>query len=46
MAPIVTAFLDAYPEVSGELSLEDRSVDLIEEGIDVAVRIGTRAARR
>src|SRR3954451_842667 len=40
VAPVVTAFLDAYPEVSAELSLEDRSVDLIEESIDVAVRIG------
>src|SRR5919206_493548 len=40
VAPVVTAFLDAYPEVSAELSLEDRTVDLIEEGIDVAVRIG------
>ena len=46
VAAIVTAFLDAYPEVSAELSLEDRSVDLIEEGIDVAARIGTSAARR
>jgi DNA-binding transcriptional LysR family regulator len=40
VAPVVTAFLDAYPEVSAELSLEDRTVDLVEEGIDVAVRIG------
>jgi DNA-binding transcriptional LysR family regulator len=40
VAPIVTAFLDAYPEVSAELSLADRVVDLVEEGIDVAVRIG------
>ncbi|MFZ5791136.1 MAG: LysR family transcriptional regulator [Pseudomonadota bacterium] len=39
VAPIVTAFLDAYPEVSAELSLADRVVDLVEEEIDVAVRI-------
>jgi DNA-binding transcriptional LysR family regulator len=37
--PIVLAFLEAYPDVSVQLSLEDRTVDLIEEGIDVAVRI-------
>src|SRR3954471_6823013 len=40
VAPIVTAFLDAQPEVTAELSLADRTVDLVEEGIDVAVRIG------
>jgi DNA-binding transcriptional LysR family regulator len=37
--PAVTAFLDAQPHVTAELSLEDRAVDLIEEGIDVALRI-------
>jgi DNA-binding transcriptional LysR family regulator len=40
VAPIVTAFLDAYPAVSVELSLADRVVDLIEDGIDVALRVG------
>jgi len=39
VVPVVTAFLEAYPDVSAELSLEDRPVDLIEEGIDVALRI-------
>lgn len=39
MAPIVLAFLDAYPNVSVELSLADRPVDLLEDGIDVALRI-------
>lgn len=37
--PIVTAFLDAYPTISTELSLEDRTIDLIEEGVDLALRI-------
>jgi DNA-binding transcriptional LysR family regulator len=37
--PVVTAFLDAEPQVTAELSLDDRTVDLIEEGIDVALRI-------
>src|ERR1700722_3182708 len=40
VAPIVSAFLTEYPEVRVELSLNDRNVDLIEEGLDVAVRIG------
>ena len=37
--PIVMAFLDAYPQTMAELSLEDRPIDLVEEGIDLAVRI-------
>jgi DNA-binding transcriptional LysR family regulator len=40
VAPIVTLFLDAQREVSAELQLSDRPVDLLEEGIDVALRIG------
>jgi DNA-binding transcriptional LysR family regulator len=39
-APIVGAFLEAHPDITVQLSLEDRLVDLIEERIDVAVRIG------
>jgi DNA-binding transcriptional LysR family regulator len=36
---IVDAFLDAYPAVSVNLILLDRSANLVEEGIDVALRI-------
>jgi DNA-binding transcriptional LysR family regulator len=39
VAPVVMAFLDAYPEVRVELALADRPVDLVEDGIDVALRI-------
>lgn len=39
LMPVLMKFLDAYPRVGAELSLEDRPVDLIEEGIDLAVRI-------
>ena len=39
LGPIVTAFLDAYPDVTVDLSLEDRPIDLVEEGIDLALRI-------
>jgi DNA-binding transcriptional LysR family regulator len=39
-APAVTAFLAAYPEVSARVSLDDRFVELVAEGFDMAVRIG------
>ena len=38
--PIVTAFLETYPDVQVKLSLLDRVVSLAEEGVDLAVRIG------
>jgi DNA-binding transcriptional LysR family regulator len=40
VAPLVASFLDAYPAISIELMLHDRNLDLIEEGLDVAIRIG------
>jgi DNA-binding transcriptional LysR family regulator len=40
LRPILDAFLDAYPTVSARVYLLDRAVNLIEEGIDVALRIG------
>lgn len=41
--PVVTAFLKDYPDVSARLMLLDRPVDLVEEGLDVAIRIGPLA---
>src|SRR5262245_3492605 len=38
--PIVEAFLDAYPTISARLLLSDSHVNLVDEGIDVALRIG------
>jgi DNA-binding transcriptional LysR family regulator len=38
--PILHEFLKRYPTVSGRVLFVDRPVNLIEEGIDVAVRIG------
>lgn len=43
IAPIVARFLDAHESVEVELLLNDRNIDLIEEGIDVALRIGPLA---
>jgi len=39
LSPLIDAFLDAYPAVSVRLYLLDRFVNLIDEGIDVALRI-------
>lgn len=40
VAPAVTRFVERYPQVSCHVLLLDRIVDLVEEGIDVGVRIG------
>jgi DNA-binding transcriptional LysR family regulator len=40
LGPALQGFLTRYPGVTLELSLDDRQVDLVEEGFDVAVRIG------
>ena len=41
--PVVTAFLREFADVSARLTLLDRPVDLIEERLDAAIRIGTLA---
>jgi DNA-binding transcriptional LysR family regulator len=43
IAPVVSRFLDAHDGVEAELLLNDRNIDLIEEGVDVALRIGPLA---
>ncbi len=40
VVPVVAAFLDQHPEVDIQLRLGDRNVNLIEEHVDVALRIG------
>lgn len=40
VAPALTRFLQKFPHVTGDLQLSDRVVNLIEDGIDVAIRIG------
>jgi len=39
LAPIIGEFLKRFPDLTVELSLTDRMVDLIEEGFDAALRI-------
>src|ERR1700732_2556195 len=39
IAPVVVEFLGAYPEVKVDLSMGERTIDLIDEGFDVAIRL-------
>ncbi|MCQ9376784.1 LysR substrate-binding domain-containing protein [Methyloversatilis sp. XJ19-49] len=41
VAPVVTRFALQYPQVKLRVLLHDRVVNMLEEGIDVGVRIGT-----
>lgn len=40
VAPLLQEFMRDHPEVSASLDLADRTVDLVSEGIDCAVRLG------
>lgn len=40
VAPLFSDYLARYPDVTGELLLSDRIENLVEEGVDAAVRIG------
>jgi DNA-binding transcriptional LysR family regulator len=43
VGPLMCNFLNRYRKASGELTLSDRNIHLVEDGIDLAVRIGTLA---
>lgn len=38
--PLVKPFLKRYPDIELDLQIADRKIDLIEEGVDIAVRVG------
>lgn len=40
LAPLLPAFLEAYPEITLDLHLNDRKVDLVGGGFDLGLRIG------
>jgi len=40
VAPLVAAYLQMHPEVTVELELTDRLIDLVEDGFEMAFRIG------
>ncbi|GBG01920.1 hypothetical protein AZSI13_12470 [Azospira sp. I13] len=37
---LLFAFQDAYPEIAVDLSLADERVNLVQEGVDIALRLG------
>lgn len=41
LTPVVASFLSRYPKARVEIALADRRVHLVEEGFDLAIRIGT-----
>jgi DNA-binding transcriptional LysR family regulator len=40
IAPLTATFLQRFPDVRVELDLTNRRVDLVDEGVDLAIRIG------
>jgi DNA-binding transcriptional LysR family regulator len=40
LGPVIAGYSMRYPQVTMDLSLSDRKVDVVEEGYDVAIRIG------
>ncbi|HEU4536311.1 MAG TPA: substrate binding domain-containing protein, partial [Polyangiaceae bacterium] len=43
VAPLLPALLDRHPELHVRLALSDRFVDLVDEGFDLALRVGRLA---
>src|SRR3979411_2427222 len=39
IAPVVAGFLSSYPDVKVDLNMGERTIDLIDEGFDVAIRL-------
>ena len=40
LAPAIAAFVERFPGLRFEVELSDRAVDIVDEGIDLAIRIG------
>ncbi|WP_322516192.1 LysR family transcriptional regulator [Rhodopseudomonas palustris] len=43
IAPLLSDYLKRYPDITGELRLSDLMINLVEDGVDCAVRIGRLA---
>ena len=40
ISPVIAEFLATYPEIELDLKFSERMLDLVEEGIDIAIRLG------
>ena len=40
LSPLLSVFLDEYPDINVNLELSDQTMDLIAEGFDLAIRVG------
>jgi DNA-binding transcriptional LysR family regulator len=45
-ASMIQAFFDRHPELNIDIVLDDENIDLLERGIDVALRMGGGLATR
>ena len=45
LGPAIAAFATSHPQLAFDLDLSDRTVDLVDEGFDLAIRIGTPGQR-
>lgn len=43
LGPVLSDLLDQYPRVHVEMTMTDRRIDIVEEGYDIAIRIGALA---
>lgn len=43
LGPVLSDFLDRYPQVQVDMTMTDRRIDIVEEGFDIAIRIGALA---
>ena len=46
LGPAINAFLENHPDIQFDIEFNDRQIDIIEEGIDLAVRIATLSDSR
>jgi DNA-binding transcriptional LysR family regulator len=46
MTPVLARFLERHPQLDLDLHLSNRNVDLVEEGFDIAIRIGALSDSR
>lgn len=46
LAPSIAEFIDRYPDVKFDVMVSDRLVDLVDEGFDLAIRVGAVGAEQ